>query len=170
SEESRESGNNKILYIIYALASVGLCCPFIIICTFRRLRRYHTKRKRTPLTQQRQESLVRSPATAPSHAAGTAQSSEESSSLYYCSMTSPLKALHSNAIYDNHVPPWNAQKAAPNATHNDPVRPSTPALLESPDVLTYATLNYSASAERCQRRELVVEHEFTEYASINVNK
>ncbi|XP_075025314.1 B- and T-lymphocyte attenuator [Calonectris borealis] len=170
SEESQESGNYKILHIIYASASVGLCCPFIVVCMFWCLRRYHAKQKRTPLTPQRQESLVRSPAAALSHAAGTTQASEESSSLYYCSMASPLQALHSNAIYDNDVPPWNAQRTAPNALCNDPVIPSIPVLLESPDVLTYAALNHSASAEGCQRRELIVENEFTEYVSINVNK
>ncbi|XP_076206903.1 B- and T-lymphocyte attenuator [Aptenodytes patagonicus] len=170
SEESQESGNYKILHIIYASASVGLCCPFIVVCVFWCLRRYHAKQKRTPLTPQRQESLVRSPAAAPSHAAGTTQDSEESSSLYYCSMASPLQALHGNEIYDNDVPPWNARRTASNAPHNDPVIPSTPVLLESPDVLTYAALNHSASAERCQRRQLTVEHESTEYASINVNK
>ncbi|KAF1534923.1 hypothetical protein FQV19_0008004, partial [Eudyptula minor] len=170
SEESQKSGNYKILHIIYASASVGLCCPFIVICVFWCLRRYHAKQKRTPLTPQRQESLVGSPAAAPPHAAGTTQASEESSSLYYCSMASPLQALHGNAIYDYDVPPWNARRTAPNAPHNDPVIPSTPVLLESPDVLTYAALNHSASAERCQRKELTVENESTEYASINVNK
>ncbi|XP_040980691.1 B- and T-lymphocyte attenuator isoform X2 [Aquila chrysaetos chrysaetos] len=124
-----------------------------------------TRQKRTPLTQQRKESLVRSPA-----AAGTTEASEESCSLYYCSMASPMQALHGNTVYDNDVPPWNAQRTAPNAPRNDPVTPSIPVLLESPDVLTYAALNHSASAERCQRRELTVENEFTEYASINVNK
>lgn len=113
---------------------------------------------------------VGSPAAAPPHAAGTTQASEESSSLYYCSMASPLQALHGNAIYDYDVPPWNARRTSPNAPHNDPVIPSTPVLLESPDVLTYAALNHSASAERCQRKELTVENESTEYASINVNK
>ncbi|KFV13240.1 hypothetical protein N340_01848, partial [Tauraco erythrolophus] len=170
SEESQESGNYKILHIIYASVSVGLCCPFIIVCMFWCLRRYHAKQKRTPLTQQTQESLVRSPAAAPSHTAGTTQASEESSSLYYCSMASPLQALHGNAIYDNDVPPRNTQRTAPNAPCNDPVIPSIPVLLESSDVLTYATLNHSASAERCPRRELTVENELTEYASINVNK
>ncbi|KFQ58887.1 hypothetical protein N334_13107, partial [Pelecanus crispus] len=170
SEESQDSGNYKILHIICASASVGLCCPFIVVCMFWCLRRYHTKQKSAPLTPQRQESLVRSPAAAPSHAAGTAQASEESSSLYYCSMASPLQALHGNATSDNDVPPWNAQRTAPNASLNDPVTPSTSVLLESPDVLTYAALNHSAFAERCQRRELTVENEFTEYASINVNK
>ncbi|KFZ61581.1 hypothetical protein N321_06200, partial [Antrostomus carolinensis] len=168
SEESQEFGNRKILHIIYASASVGLCCPFIIICMFCCLRRHHAKQKR--LTPQTQESLVRTPEAAPSHTAGTTQASEESSSLYYCSMASPLQALHSNAIYDNDVPPWNAQRTAPNAPHNSPAIPSIPVLSESPDVLTYAALNHSASAERCQRRELTVENEFTEYASINVNK
>ncbi|XP_072741119.1 CGG triplet repeat-binding protein 1 isoform X2 [Ciconia boyciana] len=170
SEGSQESGNPKILHIIYASASVGLCCPFIIVCLFWSLRRYHAKQKRTALTQQRQKSLVRSPAAAPSHTAGTAPASEESSSLYYCSMASPLQALHGNTIYDNSVPPWNAPRTAPNAPRDDPVIPSVPVLLESPDGLTYAALNHSASAERCQRRELTVENEFTEYASINVNK
>ncbi|XP_054695265.1 uncharacterized protein LOC129211685 isoform X2 [Grus americana] len=169
SEESQESGNYKILHIIYASASMGLCCPFIIVCMFLCIRRYHEKQK-APLTQQRQENLVRSPAAAPSHAAGTTQGSEESSSLYYCSMASPLQALHGNAIYDNDVPPWNTQRTAPNASHNDPVIPSIPVLLESADVLTYAALNHSASPERYQRRELTVENDFTEYASINVNK
>ncbi|XP_009465010.1 PREDICTED: B- and T-lymphocyte attenuator [Nipponia nippon] len=170
SEESQESRNYKILHIIYASASVGLCCPFIAVCMFWRLRRYHAKQKRTPLTSQRQKSLVRSPSAAPSHAAGTTQASEESSSLYYCSMASPLQASHGSAIYDNDVPPWNVQRTAVNAPRNDPVIPSTPVLPESPDGLTYAALNHSASAERCQRRELTVENEFTEYASINVNK
>ncbi|XP_075371393.1 CGG triplet repeat-binding protein 1 isoform X2 [Mycteria americana] len=168
SEGSQESGNPKILHIIYASASVGLCCPFIVVCMFWSLRRYHAKQKRTALTQQRQKSLVRSPAAAPSHTAGTAPASEESSSLYYCSMASPLQALHGNTIYDNNVPPWNAPRTAPNAPRDDPVTPSVPVLLESPDGLTYAALNHSASAERCQRRELTVENEFTEYASINV--
>ncbi|KFQ23592.1 hypothetical protein N332_09815 [Mesitornis unicolor] len=170
SEESQESGKYKILHIIYASASIGLCCPFIVICMFWCLRRYHAKQKRTPLTQQRQESLVRSTAAAPSHAAGTTQASEESSSLYYCSMASPLQALRGNEIYDNHVPPWNAQRTAPNAPCNDPAIPSIPVLLESPSVLTYAALNHSVCAKRCQRRELTVENEFTEYASININK
>ncbi|KFV54238.1 hypothetical protein N341_09333, partial [Tyto alba] len=167
---SQESGNYKTLHIIYASASLGVCCPFIVLCMFWCLRRHHAKQKRTPLTQQRQESLVRSPAAAPSHAAGTSQASEESSSLYYCSMASPLQALHGNIIYDNNVPPWNAQRTAPNTHCNDPVIPSIPVLLESSDALTYAALNHSASPERCQRRELTVENEFTEYASINVNK
>uniref|UniRef100_A0A8C3KKJ0 Uncharacterized protein n=1 Tax=Calidris pygmaea TaxID=425635 RepID=A0A8C3KKJ0_9CHAR len=113
---------------------------------------------------------VRSPAAAPSHTAGTTQASEESSSLYYCSMASPLQALNSNRICENDIPPWNPQRTAPNEPYNDPVIPSIPVVLESPDVLTYATLNHSASAERCQRRVLTVENEFTEYASINVNK
>ncbi|KFQ00585.1 hypothetical protein N330_02953, partial [Leptosomus discolor] len=165
SDESQESGKYKILHIIYASASMGLCCPFIVVCMFWCLRRYRVKQKRTPLTQQRQKSLVRSPAVAPSHTVGTAQASEESSSLYYCSMASPLQALHGNTIYDNDV-----LRTAPNAPCNDPVNPSIPVLLESPDVLTYATLNHSASADRCERRELTVENEFTEYASINVNK
>ncbi|KGL96133.1 hypothetical protein N301_11588, partial [Charadrius vociferus] len=170
SEESQEFGNYKILHIIYASASVGLCCPFIIVCVFWCLRRYHANRKTTPVTQQRQKSLVRSPAATSSHTVGTTQDSEESSSLYYCSMASPLQALHGNTIYANDVPPWNAQRTAPNAPCNDPVIPSNPVSPESSDVLTYATLNHSASAERCQRRELTVENEFTEYASINVNK
>ncbi|CAM9672929.1 unnamed protein product [Bubo scandiacus] len=170
SEESQESGNYKILHVIYASASVGVCCPFIIVCMFWCLRKYHEKQKRTPLTQQRQKSLVRSPAAAPSHAAGTTQASEESSSLYYCSMTSPLQDLHGNTIYDNDVPAFNTQRTAANALRNDPVIPSIPVLLESSDVLTYAALNHSAIAERWQRRELTVENEFTEYASINVNK
>ncbi|KFP51949.1 hypothetical protein N323_07140, partial [Cathartes aura] len=170
SEESQESGNYKILHIIYASASMGLCCPFIIVCMFWCLRKYRAKQKSTPLTQQRQKSLVRSPAAAPSHAAGTTQASEETSSLYYCSMASPLQTLHGNAIYDNDVPAWNTQRTAPYAACSDPVIPSIPVLLESPDVLMYAALNHSASAERCQRRELTVENEFTEYASINVNK
>ncbi|XP_014802880.1 PREDICTED: B- and T-lymphocyte attenuator isoform X2 [Calidris pugnax] len=129
-----------------------------------------TNPKKTQLTQQRQESLVRNPAAAPSHTAGTTQASEESSSLYYCSMASPLQALNSNRICDNDIPPWNPQRTAPNEPYNDPVIPFSPVVLESPDVLTYATLNHSASAERCQRRVLTVENEFTEYASINVNK
>ncbi|KAM6419109.1 B- and T-lymphocyte attenuator isoform 2-T2 [Pluvialis apricaria] len=170
SEESQESGNYNILHIIYASVSVGLCCPFIIVCVFWCLRRYHANRKRTPLTQQRQKSLVRGPAAAPSHAAGTTEASEESSSIYYCSMASPLQALHGNTIYANDVRPWNAQRTAPNAPRDDAVIPSNPVSLESSDVLTYAALNHSASAERCQRRELTIENEFTEYASINVNK
>ncbi|XP_074015119.1 B- and T-lymphocyte attenuator [Numenius arquata] len=170
SEGSQESGNYKILHIIYASAFVGLCCPFIIVCMFWCLRRYHANPRKTQLTQQRQESLVRNPAAAPSHTAGTTQASEESSSLYYCSMASPPQALNSNRICDNDIPPWNPQRTAPNEPHNDPVIPSIPVVLESPDVLTYATLNHSASAERCQRRDLTVENEFTEYASINVNK
>ncbi|KFZ61639.1 hypothetical protein N338_11578, partial [Podiceps cristatus] len=167
---SQEPGKHKILHIIYASASVGVCCPFIIICMFWCLRRHHAKQKRSPLTSQRQERLVRSPAAAPSHAAGTTQASEESSPLHYRSPASPLQALHGNAIYDNYVPPWNTRRTAPNASHNDPAVPSIPVLLESPDFLIYATLNHAASAERCQRRELIVENEFTEYASINVNK
>ncbi|XP_009939551.2 B- and T-lymphocyte attenuator [Opisthocomus hoazin] len=170
TEESQESGNRKILHIIYASASVGLCCPFIIICMFWCLRRHHAKQKGSPLTTQRQESPVRSPAAALSHATGTTQASEESSSLYYCSMASPLQALHSNTVYDNDVPPWNVQRTAPNAPHDGPAIPSIPVLLESPDVLTYAAINHAASAEKCQRRELTVENEFTEYASINVKK
>ncbi|KFV48608.1 hypothetical protein N328_08509, partial [Gavia stellata] len=170
SEESQESGSYKILHSIYASTSLGLCCPFIVVSIFWCLRRYCEKQKRTPLTPQRQESLVRSPAAAPSHAAGTTQASEESSSLYYCSMASPLQALHGNTIYDNDVRPWSAERTARKAPRNDPVIPSIPVLLESPDVLTYAALNHSASAERCQRRELTVENECTEYASINVNK
>ncbi|KFQ83646.1 hypothetical protein N337_12446, partial [Phoenicopterus ruber ruber] len=170
SEESRESGNRKILHIIYASVSVGLCCPFVIICMFWCLRRHRAKQKTSPLTSQRQESLVRSPAAAPSHAAGTTQASEESSSLYYCPMASPLQAFHGNATYDNDVPPWNMQRTAPNASHNDPATPSIPVLLESPDVLTYAALDHAASAKRCQKRELSVENEFTEYAFINVKK
>ncbi|NWX19678.1 BTLA protein, partial [Aegotheles bennettii] len=170
SEEPQESGNHKRLYIIYASASVGLCCLFIIICIFCCLRRHHAKQKRSPLTPQRQESLVRSPAAASSHTAEKTQASEESSSLYYCSMASPLQALHSNAVYGNDVPPWNTQRTAPSAPHNNPPVPSIPVLLESPDVLTYASLNHSASAERQQRRELTVKNEFTEYACIHVNK
>lgn len=81
-----------------------------------------------------------------------------------------MQALHGNTVYDNDVPPWNAQRTAPNAPRHDPVTPSIPVLLESPDVLTYAALNHSASAERCQRKALTVENKFTEYASINVNK
>ncbi|XP_010128849.1 PREDICTED: B- and T-lymphocyte attenuator, partial [Chlamydotis macqueenii] len=38
SEEPQESGNCKILHIIYA--SVGLCCLFIIICMFWCLKRH----------------------------------------------------------------------------------------------------------------------------------
>ncbi|KFO89997.1 hypothetical protein N320_10568, partial [Buceros rhinoceros silvestris] len=166
SEESQESGTYKISHIIYA--SVGLCCPFIIICVC--WWRYCAKQKRNPLTQQRQESVVRSPAVASSDAAGTTQASEESSSLYYCSMASPLQTLQDNAIYDNDVPSWKAHRKAPSAPHNNPVIPSIPVLLESPDDLTYAALNHSISAERCQRRELTEENEFTEYVSINVNK
>ncbi|KAK4832217.1 hypothetical protein QYF61_021064 [Mycteria americana] len=205
SEGSQESGNPKILHIIYASASVGLCCPFIVVCMFWSLRRYHASQKlysklyeKTQLiaeikakenginpTETKEPGAqattryaqsctlfcfvqVRSPAAAPSHTAGTAPASEESSSLYYCSMASPLQALHGNTIYDNNVPPWNAPRTAPNAPRDDPVTPSVPVLLESPDGLTYAALNHSASAERCQRRELTVENEFTEYASINV--
>lgn len=108
---------------------------------------------------------VRSPAAVPSHTAGTTQASDESSLLYH-SMASPQQLLHANTIYDNDVPHWNAKRTAPNAP-NDPSFPASP---ESPDVLIYATLNHSASAEKCQRRELSVENEFTEYASINVNK
>ncbi|XP_074784539.1 B- and T-lymphocyte attenuator [Athene noctua] len=167
---SEEPGKYKILHVIYASASVGVCCPIIIVCIFWCLRKYHAKQKRTRLTQQRQKSLVRSPAAAPSHAAGTTQASEESSSLYYCSMTSPLQDLHGNTIYDNDVPLCNAQRTAANAPRNDLVITSIPVLPESSDVLTYAALNHSAIAERCQRRELTVENEFTEYASINVNK
>jgi len=85
-------------------------------------------------------------------------------------MASPLQALHSNTVYDNDVPPWNVQRTAPNAPHDGPAIPSIPVLLESPDVLTYAAINHAASAEKCQRRELTVENEFTEYASINVKK
>lgn len=81
-----------------------------------------------------------------------------------------MQALHGNTVDDNDVPPWNAQRTAPHAPCDDPATPSIPVLLESPDVLTYAALNYSASAERCQRKALTVENEFTEYASINVNK
>ncbi|XP_051483481.1 B- and T-lymphocyte attenuator [Apus apus] len=170
SEESQESRNLKILHISYASSSMGLCCPFIIICMFWCLRRHYEKQKRSPLTPQKRKSLVRSPAAAPTHTAGTTQASEESTSLYYCSMASLAQTLHSNTIYDNDVPPWNTQRTAPNAPHNDPAIPSIPVLLESPDVLTYAALNHSASAERCHRRELTIENEFTEYASINVNK
>ncbi|XP_035396485.2 B- and T-lymphocyte attenuator [Cygnus atratus] len=108
---------------------------------------------------------VRSPAAVPSHTAGTTQASDESSLLYH-STASPQQLLHANTIYDNDVPHWNAKRTASNAP-NDPSFPASP---ESPDVLIYATLNHSASAEKCQRRELSVENEFTEYASINVNK
>ncbi|XP_065691762.1 B- and T-lymphocyte attenuator [Patagioenas fasciata] len=170
SEEFQEAGNYKIWHIICASAAVGLCCPFIVVCMFWCLRWYHAKKKRTSLTQQRQVSLVRSPAAAPCHAAGTTEASEESSSLYYCSMASPPQALHSNTIYDNNVPPWNVQRTVPGAPHNDPVIPFIPVLPENPEVLTYASLNHSASAERCQRREPTVANELTEYASINVNK
>ncbi|XP_068549335.1 B- and T-lymphocyte attenuator isoform X1 [Anas acuta] len=165
SEESQEPGKNKILHIIYSSVSVGLCCPFIFICMFSCLRRHHAKQKRTPLTPQRLESLVRSPAAVPSHTAGTTQASDESS-LLYCSMASPQQLLYANTIYDNDVPRWNAKRTVPNAP-NDPSIPASP---ESLDVLIYATLDHSASAEKCQRRELSVENEFTEYASINVNK
>lgn len=170
SEESQESGNYKILHIIYASTFVGLCFPFIVACMFWCLRRRHAKQKRTPLTQQKQESLVSHHTATPSHAAGTTQGSEASAPLYYCSMASPVQALHGNTIYDNDVLPWNTQRTASNAPRNHPVIPSIPGLSESPDVLTYAALNHSASAERCQRRELTVENEFTEYASIKVNK
>ncbi|PKU40540.1 b- and t-lymphocyte attenuator [Limosa lapponica baueri] len=171
SEGSQGSGNYKILHIIYASAFVGLCCPFIVVCMFWCLRRHHGAQATTRYAQSCilfSFLQVRSPAAAPSHAAGTTQASEESSSLYYCSMASPLQALNSNRICDNDIPPWNPQRTAPNEPRNDPVIPSIPVVLESPDVLTYATLNHSASAERCQRRVLTVENEFTEYASINV--
>ncbi|KFQ41664.1 hypothetical protein N333_07133 [Nestor notabilis] len=170
SEESQESGNYKILHIIYASTFVGLCFPFIVTCMFWCLRRHHAKQKRTPLTQQKQESLVRHQTAAPSNAAGTTEGSEASSSLYCCSTASPLQALHSNTIYDNNVLPWNTQRTAPDVPRNNPVIPSIPGLPESPDVLTYAALNHSALAERCQRRELTVENAFTEYASLKVNK
>lgn len=85
-------------------------------------------------------------------------------------MASPLQTLQDNAIYDNDVPSWNAHRKAFSAPHNNPVISSIPVLLESPDDLTYAALNHSTSAERCQRRELTEENEFTEYVSINVNK
>lgn len=81
-------------------------------------------------------------------------------------MASPQQLLYANTIYDNDVPRWNAKRTVPNAP-NDASIPASP---ESPDVLIYATLDHSASAEKCQRRELSVENEFTEYASINVNK
>ncbi|KAJ7425476.1 B and T lymphocyte associated [Pitangus sulphuratus] len=128
-----------------------------------------TKQKRTPLAQQRQESLVRSPAAAPSPGAGTAQASEQSPSLY-CPMASPPQALKDNAIYDNDVPPWNAQRRALALPCSFPGVPSIPVLPESPDALTYAALNHSAPAERWQRRERAPVNEVTEYASINVHR
>ncbi|XP_064499898.1 B- and T-lymphocyte attenuator isoform X2 [Pseudopipra pipra] len=128
-----------------------------------------TKQKRTPLTQQRQESLVRSPAAAPPPGAGTTQASEESPSLH-CSMASPLQAWKDNTIYDNAVPPWNAQRRALHSPCNTSGIPFIPVLPESPDVITYAALNHSAAAERCQRREQTTVNEVTEYASINVHR
>ncbi|XP_050189451.1 B- and T-lymphocyte attenuator isoform X2 [Myiozetetes cayanensis] len=168
SEESQQSGDYNILHIIYASAPVGLCL-FIIGCTFWCLKRCHAKQKRTPLAQQRQESLVRSPAAAPPPGAGTAQASEESPSLY-CPMASPPQALKDNAIYDNDVPPWNAQRRALHPPCSFPGVPSIPVLPESPDALTYAALNHSAPAGRWQRRERAPVNEVTEYASINVHR
>ncbi|KFW77868.1 hypothetical protein N305_10310, partial [Manacus vitellinus] len=169
SEESQQSGNYNILHIIYVSAPLGLCCLFIIGCMFWCLKRCHTKQKRTPLAQQRQESLVRSPAAAPPPGAGTTQASEESPSLH-CSMASPLQAWKDNTIYDNAGPPWNAQRRALPSPCNTPGVPSIPVLPESPDVITYAALNHSAAAERCQRREQTTVNEVTEYASINVHR
>ncbi|XP_009673340.1 B- and T-lymphocyte attenuator isoform X2 [Struthio camelus] len=127
-----------------------------------------TKQKRTPLTPQRRETLVRGPAAIPYCAAGTTQASDESSSLYYCSMVSPWQLSDSSAIYDNDVPHCDAHRTAPKAPHCDPAIPSISAAPESQDVLIYAALNHSASAEKCQRREPRVENELTEYASITV--
>ncbi|XP_021256984.1 uncharacterized protein LOC110400937 [Numida meleagris] len=163
--KSKEHGKNKTLHIIYASVSVGLCCPFIFICVFWSLRRYHGKHKRSPSTPQRRESRIRSPSAIPSHAAGTTPASDENSSLY-CSMSSPPQLLPGNKIYDN-VPHCNAQETASNSPCNDP---SIPASLESQDVLIYASLNHSASAKRYQRRKLSIENEFIEYASIKINK
>ncbi|KAJ7411929.1 B and T lymphocyte associated [Willisornis vidua] len=157
SAESQKSENYKILLI--TSAPVGLCCLFTIGCTFWCLRRRHAKQKRTPLTQQREEILVGSAAAA----AGTTQASQESSSPY-SSIASPPHALKDNIIYDNHVPPWNALRTAPRTS------PSIPVLPESPDGLTYAELNHSASAGRRQRRQPIVVNEITEYACINVHQ
>ncbi|XP_064378269.1 B- and T-lymphocyte attenuator isoform X3 [Dromaius novaehollandiae] len=129
-----------------------------------------TKQKRTPLTPQRQESLVRGPAAVPYYAAGATQASDESSSLYYCSMVSLRQLSDGNTIYDNDVPHWDALRTAPNTPCHDPAIPSIPAAPDSQDVLIYAALNHSASAEKCQRREPMVENELTEYASVNVKK
>lgn len=41
SEEFQEAGNYKMWHIVCASAAVGLCCPFIIVCMFWCLRRYH---------------------------------------------------------------------------------------------------------------------------------
>ncbi|XP_017677373.1 PREDICTED: B- and T-lymphocyte attenuator [Lepidothrix coronata] len=169
SEESQQSGNYNILHIIYVSAPLGLCCLFIIGCMFWCLKRCRTKQKRTPLTQQRQESLVRNPAAALPSGAGTTQASEESPSLH-CSMASPLQAWKDNTIYDNTVPPWNTQRRALHSPCNTPGVPFIPVLPESPDVITYAALNHSAAAERCQRREQTTVNEVTEYASINVHR
>ncbi|XP_062428616.1 B- and T-lymphocyte attenuator [Rhea pennata] len=164
SEDSQESGNDKILHIIYAALSLRLCCPLIFICMFWFLRWYHAKQKRAPLTPQRQESLVRGPVAAPHHAAGTTQDSDESSSLYYCSMVSLWQLSDGSATY-NDVPHRDAHRTAPP---KPPATPSIPAAPESPDVLVYAALNHSASAEKCQRKQPMVESELTEYASVNV--
>ncbi|XP_064378258.1 B- and T-lymphocyte attenuator isoform X1 [Dromaius novaehollandiae] len=170
SEDSQESENDKILHIIYAALSLRLCCPLIFICMCWCLRWYHAKQKRTPLTPQRQESLVRGPAAVPYYAAGATQASDESSSLYYCSMVSLRQLSDGNTIYDNDVPHWDALRTAPNTPCHDPAIPSIPAAPDSQDVLIYAALNHSASAEKCQRREPMVENELTEYASVNVKK
>ncbi|XP_015734010.1 uncharacterized protein LOC107321527 [Coturnix japonica] len=165
STKSKEHGKNKTLHILYASVPVGLCCPFIFICVFWSLRRYYGKHKRTPSTPQRQESQVRSPSALPSHAPGTTPATDESSSLY-CSMSSPSQLLTVNRIYDS-VPHCNAQETASNSPSNDP---STPASLESQDVLIYASLNHSASTNKYQRRKLSMENECIEYASIKLNK
>ncbi|XP_009673339.1 B- and T-lymphocyte attenuator isoform X1 [Struthio camelus] len=168
SEDSQESGNDKIFHFIYAALCLRLCCPLVFTCMFWCLRWYHAKQKRTPLTPQRRETLVRGPAAIPYCAAGTTQASDESSSLYYCSMVSPWQLSDSSAIYDNDVPHCDAHRTAPKAPHCDPAIPSISAAPESQDVLIYAALNHSASAEKCQRREPRVENELTEYASITV--
>ncbi|KGL72467.1 hypothetical protein N309_00198, partial [Tinamus guttatus] len=167
SEESQESGNDKILHIIYAALSVPICCLLILICIFWCFRRYHAKQKRTPLTPQRRASLARAPAATPHHAAGTSPASQESSSLY-CSMASLQQLSGGNAVYDNDVPQRDAHRGAPKAPHTNSAIPSTSAVPESQDVLIYAALNHPASAERCQRRGPMVENELTEYASVNV--
>ncbi|XP_065596931.1 uncharacterized protein LOC136051416 [Cyrtonyx montezumae] len=163
--KSKERGKNKTLHITYASISVGLCCPFIFICVFWSLRRYHGNHKRTPSTPQRRESRVRSSSALPSHASGTTPASDESSSLY-CPMSSSPQLLPGNKICDS-VPHCNAQETTSNEPFNDP---SIPASLEIQDVLIYASLNHSASAKKHQRRNFSIENEFTEYASIKVNK
>ncbi|XP_025897449.1 B- and T-lymphocyte attenuator [Nothoprocta perdicaria] len=167
SEELQESGNDKILHIIYAALSLPMCSLLILICIFWCFRRYHAKQKRTPLTPQRQDSLVGAPAAISHHPAGTTPASEESSSLY-CSMASLQQPSGGHTIYDNDVPRWDAHRRAPKAPCNHPAIPSTSAVPESQDVLIYAALEHSAPAEGCRRRELMVENEFTEYASVNV--